>query len=93
MRVHADGDSAVLTVRDNGIGIPAADLPHIFERFRRGANVGSSIGGSGIGLASAQQIVEQHGGTIVAESGAPGTGGAGGGSTFTVRLPLEPDAA
>ena len=89
--VHRDGESAVLTVRDNGIGIPAGDLPHIFERFRRGANVGSSIGGSGIGLASARQIVEQHGGTIAAESGEPGTDGVVGGSTFTVRLPLEPE--
>jgi signal transduction histidine kinase len=72
---------AVLAVRDEGIGIPPADLAHIFERFRRGGNVGS-IPGSGVGLAAAREIVEAHGGTIAAES----SGGAG--STFTVRLPL-----
>lgn len=75
---------AVLTVADHGIGIPAADLPRIFERFHRGANVAGRISGSGIGLAGARQIVEQHGGTIGVTS-APGDGAA-----FTVRLPLEP---
>ncbi len=73
---------AVLTVRDEGLGIPAADLPHVFERFRRGSNVATWIAGRGIGLAGAKQIVEQHGGTIAVESEE------GRGSTFTVRLPL-----
>lgn len=68
-------------VHDRGIGIPAADLPHIFERFRRGANV-SSIAGSGVGLAAARDLVEAHAGTITAESQE------GNGSTFTVWLPL-----
>ncbi|MFN8591126.1 MAG: PAS domain S-box protein [Thermomicrobiales bacterium] len=72
---------AVLTVRDEGIGIPASDLPHIFEIRHRGSNVGD-IAGSGVGLAGARQIVEQHGGTIAVESTE------GQGSTFTVRLPL-----
>ena len=72
-----------LSVRDRGLGIPAADLPHIFERFRRGANVVGRIEGTGIGLAGAHQIVEQHGGTITAESQE------GVGTTFTVRLPLK----
>lgn len=76
---------AVLTVRDHGIGIPAADLPHVFERFRRGANAGQIVG-TGIGLAGAKQIVEQHGGTIAVVSDE------GIGSAFTVRLPLDPDA-
>src|SRR5207248_3170668 len=57
------GEWAVLRVEDRGMGIPAADLPHVFERFRRGSNVVGSIPGSGIGLAGAKQIVEQHGGT------------------------------
>jgi signal transduction histidine kinase len=78
----ANGLAAVLTVRDEGIGIPAADLPHIFERFRRASNVAAHIQGTGIGLASAWGIVEQHGGTITVESVE------GDGSTFTVRLPL-----
>jgi PAS domain S-box-containing protein len=75
------GEWAVLSVRDEGIGIPAADLPHLFQRFRRGGNV-ANIAGTGIGLAGARQIVAQHGGTISAASIE------GEGSTFTVRLPL-----
>jgi signal transduction histidine kinase len=73
---------AVLSVNDKGIGIPAADLPTIFERFKRGSNVSKNVPGSGIGLAGVKQIVEQHGGSIEVESQE------GEGSTFTVRLPL-----
>lgn len=72
-----------VTVRDHGIGIPAADLPHIFERFHRAGNVGS-IGGSGIGLHMARQIVDLHGGTIAVASRA------GSGTTVTVRLRRAP---
>jgi len=79
----AGGTWAVLRVRDQGVGIPAADLPHIFDRFHRASNVGG-ISGAGIGLASARQIVEQHGGVISAES----IDGAG--SVFAVRLPIGP---
>jgi signal transduction histidine kinase len=81
------GAWVVLTVRDRGMGIPAADVPRIFERFRRGANVVGRIGGAGIGLAGVRQIVEQHDGTIAVESQE------GRGSTFTVRLPLAAPAA
>ncbi len=77
----AAGTWAVLVVRDHGVGIPAADLPKVFERFYRAANVGR-IGGSGIGLAGSRQIVEQHGGTITVAS-EPGAG-----TAFTLRLPL-----
>src|SRR5262249_47299657 len=80
------GEWAVLQVQACGMGIPAADLPYVFERFRRGSNVIGKIPGSGIGLAGAKQIVEQHGGAISVESEE------GRGSTFTVRLPLEPPA-
>ncbi len=80
--IAQEGDEAVIAVRDEGIGIPAADLPHIFERFRRGVNVVGHIQGTGIGLASARQIVALHGGTIAVESQE------GAGSTFTIRLPL-----
>jgi signal transduction histidine kinase len=80
------GTWAVLRVRDNGIGIPPADLPHVFDRFRRGTNVGE-IRGSGIGLANARQIVEQHGGKVEV------TSTVGEGTTFTVRLPLRVPAA
>ena len=74
---------AVFAVRDQGIGIPDSDLPYIFEWFRRAANVSGRISGTGIGLASARQVVEQHGGTISVESQE------GVGSTFTVRLPVD----
>jgi signal transduction histidine kinase len=77
-------DQLVLSVRDEGIGIPARDLPHIFERYFRGSNIEGWMWGSGIGLAGTKQIVEQHGGTIEVDSIE------GEGSTFTVRLPLYP---
>jgi two-component system phosphate regulon sensor histidine kinase PhoR len=78
-----DGDWAVLAVRDSGLGIPADDLPHIFERFFRARNVIDEVSGAGIGLAACKRIVEQHGGELLVESRE------GMGSTFTVRLPLE----
>jgi signal transduction histidine kinase len=78
----ASGVWAVLAVADRGVGIPAADLSRIFERFQRGGNV-AEIAGAGVGLAGARQIVTQHGGTITVASEE------GVGSTFTVRLPLE----
>lgn len=80
---RADG-VAVIAVRDEGRGVPSADLPYIFERYRRGSNV-EGISGSGVGLTAAKQIVELHGGSIAVES-AEGVG-----STFTVRLPLADD--
>jgi signal transduction histidine kinase len=70
-----------LAVQDNGEGISAEDLPHIFERFYR-ADRARREGGAGLGLAIARAIVEAHGGQISAESdGVPGHG-----STFTIRL-------
>jgi signal transduction histidine kinase len=81
--VRSDVDWAVVSVTDHGLGIPEADLPHVFERFRRASNVGGLIAGSGLGLAGARDIVEQHGGTISAASEE------GRGSTFVVRLPLR----
>jgi PAS domain S-box-containing protein len=74
---------AVVNVRDHGMGIPVADLPYIFDPFRRATNVGTRIVGSGIGLTSARYVAQQHGGTITAKSEE------GVGSTFTVRLPLN----
>ena len=79
--VRRDGDDALFTVIDNGIGIPAADLPRLFEAFHRGRNVGETQG-TGLGLLIVKHCVEFHGGRIdvVSEEGA--------GTTFTVRLPL-----
>jgi len=82
VRVERVDGTAIMRIEDHGEGIPDDDLPHIFERFRRGGNVEHRIPGTGIGLAGARQIVELHGGTIVAESRV------GEGSTFTVQLPL-----
>jgi len=75
---------AVISVEDRGLGIPREDLPHIFEWFRRGRNV-QHISGTGVGLASAKQVVEQHGGSLEVRSNP------GGGTTFTMRLPLQAD--
>lgn len=77
-----NGVWAVLTVQDNGLGIAAQELPHIFEWFRRAQKYAGRISGAGIGLASAHQIVEQHNGDVSVESVE------GQGSTFTVRLPV-----
>lgn len=86
-RVHVtvapDGDMAVLTVADTGVGIPPESQPHVFERFYRVDKARSrEDGGSGLGLAICKSIVEAHGGFIAFES-EPGKG-----TTFTVRLPL-----
>jgi PAS domain S-box-containing protein len=78
-----DGRSALFVVRDEGVGIPQDDLPHVFDRFHRGANVVGRFAGTGLGLASARELVELHGGTISVESEE------GKGSTFVVRLPLN----
>ncbi|MFY9956400.1 ATP-binding protein [Bradyrhizobium sp.] len=72
-----------LTVRDTGVGIPAAALPKLFERFHRVEGVhGRSFEGTGIGLALVQELVSLHGGEVTVESAE------GKGSTFTVSIPL-----
>lgn len=81
--IDREDDSAVLRVRDRGEGIPRADIPHIFERFRRGRNVEGRIPGTGIGLYGVRQLVELHAGTITADSVL------GQGTTMCVRLPLH----
>ncbi len=79
----ADGQHALLTVRDTGIGIPKDQLPLLFERFHRveGAQ-GRSIEGSGIGLALVQELIRLHGGSVRVESEQ------GVGTTFTIELPF-----
>ncbi|MFL5963501.1 MAG: ATP-binding protein [Gaiellaceae bacterium] len=77
----ANESGAQLSVVDEGMGIPTADRASIFEKFFRGADTASAIGGTGLGLAVAREIVISHGGRIEVES-EPGRG-----STFTVTLP------
>jgi signal transduction histidine kinase len=77
-------NQAVITIADNGIGIAANDLPHLFERFYRVNHDRSrQTGGVGLGLAIAQAIAKSHGGQIQVQSQL------GQGSVFTVRLPLK----
>jgi len=83
------GEQARIIVRDTGAGIPAEDLPHIFERFYRAekSRSHSRAGGFGLGLSIAHWIVENHGGTIQVESKE------GQGTTFAIWLPLNGRAA
>jgi len=74
---------ALIWVKDQGVGIPATDTPHIFERFYRATNLDPSLRGFGVGLYLARGLVMRHGGCIRVES----TEGAG--STFYVTLPLD----
>ena len=77
------GKRAIIRVTDTGVGIPEADLPHIFDRFYRVDKARSrETGGTGLGLSIVKQFVLLHGGNISAKS-APGKG-----STFTIELPL-----
>ena len=83
VRVSArpEGSNAVLVVEDEGSGIAVVDLPHVFERFWRGA--GAPDGGSGLGLAIAAWIVNGHEGVIGVANREPT------GAKFTVQIPLE----
>jgi two-component sensor histidine kinase/FixJ family two-component response regulator len=82
-RPSADRTAAELTVRDTGTGIPADELPRLFERFHRieGAK-GRTFEGSGIGLALVNELVKQHGGSIRVDSEV------GRGTSFTIRIPF-----
>jgi signal transduction histidine kinase len=78
-------DGARIDVMDTGVGIDAAELPHIFERFYRGSRANEARGsGSGLGLAIVRSIVDMHGGTVSVETGTDI------GSRFTVHLPRDP---
>jgi len=83
VRMRGEHGAAVLEVEDTGVGIPAAELPRLFERFHRVESTqGRTHEGSGIGLALVQELVKLHGGTIEA------TSTLGKGSTFRVRIPF-----
>ena len=77
-------DGVVIRCIDTGIGIEAEDLNAIFEEYRQAGSLRRRTKGTGLGLAIARRIAQHHGGTLTVESTA------GEGSTFTLRLPLEP---
>jgi signal transduction histidine kinase len=80
VRVRLEDGDAVLEVADTGVGIPADELPRIFDRLFR-ASTSEGFAGTGIGLATVKSIVEDHGGRVAVKSTV------GGGSTFRVVLP------
>ncbi|HFI0463971.1 TPA: cell wall metabolism sensor histidine kinase WalK [Streptococcus suis] len=85
VKIMDNPDSVVLSISDQGLGIPQKDLPHLFKRFYRVDKARSrDQGGTGLGLAISKEVVELHGGKIWAESHENL------GSTFFVQLPYEP---
>jgi len=86
--VAADAERITATVTDNGIGIPPAILPKVFDRFTQGDSSSTRAhSGLGLGLAIVRHLIELHGGTVRADS--PGIGR---GSTFTIELPVRAQA-
>jgi signal transduction histidine kinase len=82
--LRREGQMAVVAIKDTGVGIPAENIPFIFERFYRVDKSRSRTqGGTGLGLAISRHIAEAHGGKIELESQV------GSGSTFSVWLPLQ----
>jgi signal transduction histidine kinase len=82
VKLLRQGEEAVFTVTDTGIGIPGGDLPQIFNRFHRGRNT-TAYPGSGLGLAIVKAIVAMHAGQVEVQSA-----GENQGSQFSIRLPM-----
>ena len=83
VELDANGNDAIMRVRDTGVGIPYRDIPHIFERFYVvDRSRTRESGGAGLGLAIVKGIIDAHGGTVATESML------GSGTLFTVRLPI-----
>ena len=82
-----DGDLARLTIRDEGVGIPEADLERIFHKFEQSSTTRTGAGGTGLGLAICDQIVQVHQGRIWAENHSTG------GAVFTIELPIRTPTA
>ena len=83
----AEGAMLVITVSDNGPGIPPEDVSRVFERFYRVDKSRGRPGGTGLGLAIVKHLADLHGGAVTVENRALG------GAAFTVRLPLTPRPA
>ena len=81
MAVRVGGDGLTIQVRDHGPGIAASDLPHVFERFYRGAPARARTSGTGMGLWIVRGLLSVEGGRVWAEN-APG-----GGAQFTIAVP------
>jgi signal transduction histidine kinase len=80
--LERDGDDALISVRDNGIGIAPDKLPRIFDMFMQADSTPVAGGGLGIGLTLSRSLVERHGGRLTAHSAGPGQG-----AEFRIRLP------
>ncbi len=86
--IERQGNDVVVSVADSGVGIPAEDLPHVFDEFfQASSSLQRRVGGSGLGLTISKKLVELHGGAMWAES-TPGAG-----STFRFSLPLSTNIA
>jgi two-component system NtrC family sensor kinase len=83
VQIKQERNQLIFTITDEGFGIPAIDLPHIFEKFYRAGNIGTDISGTGLGLAIVKTIVDSHQGRIWVDSVI------GQGTTFTVVLPIS----
>jgi signal transduction histidine kinase len=84
LNVSVDGADLVISVKDNGLGISATLLPHVFELFSQSSRtLGASAGGMGIGLPVVKAVAEAHGGSASANSDGPGCG-----SVFVLRMPV-----
>ncbi|MFM0209530.1 HAMP domain-containing sensor histidine kinase [Paraburkholderia sediminicola] len=84
VKVLAERNVLVLSVKDDGMGMSNSLMPHIFELFAQASRtIGASAGGLGVGLAVVKAVAESHGGTVSAFSAGPGAG-----SEFTLRLPV-----
>jgi signal transduction histidine kinase len=82
LKAETTDHQALISVQDNGPGIPAKDIPFLFKRFGKLYRPNEETHGTGVGLALAKHIIDQHGGDIMVQSQV------GEGSTFTIRIPI-----